>query len=211
MGIIDDVRKEARTEAGRPGNEVDENGILGHVEGYAQAHIAAALNEHTVQAAVSDIPQGLVGTGLEGHVIQILDIPQGYDHAPALGIVFQGIQELIDLLVLPDLIAVSLADGPVRTHPFVPNVAVHLLQLPHIVALELPNPKDFFDGCLKGHELRRQDGKFMFQIELHHLMGQLVRPHPRAVVVEIAVVEDIFDDIQILCIGHAHVVSPQNY
>ena len=35
MGIVDDVRKEARTEAGRPGNEVDENGILGHVEGYS--------------------------------------------------------------------------------------------------------------------------------------------------------------------------------
>ena len=34
MGIVDDVRKEARTEAGRPGNEVDEDGILGHVEGY---------------------------------------------------------------------------------------------------------------------------------------------------------------------------------
>ena len=205
VGIVDDVREQARTQAGGLGDEMDEDGILGHVEGDAQAHVAAALDEHAVQTAVSDIPQGLVGTGLKGHVRQIFDVPQGYDHAPVLGIRLQRFQELVDLFVLANLIAIGLANGAVGPHPFVPDVAVHLLQFPHVVALELPDPEDFFNGRLEGDELRRQDGEFFFQIELHDLVGQFIRPHARAVVVEIAVVEDIFDDIQILCIGNAHV------
>ena len=184
---------------------MDEDGVLGHVEGHAQAHVAAALDEHAVQAPVGDVPQGLVGAGLEGHVRQVFDVPQGNDHAPVLGIRLQHIQELVDLFILADLIAIGLANGAVGPHPFVPDVAVHLLQFPHVVALELPDPEDFLDGRLEGDELRRQDGKFLFQIELHDLVGQFIRPHARAVVVEIAVVEDIFDDIQILCIGNTHV------
>ena len=158
VGVVDDVREQARTQAGGLGYEMDEDGVLGHIEGDAQPHVATALDEHTVQTAVSDIPQRLIGTGLKGHVRQVFDIPQRYDHAPVLGIRLQRFQELVDLFILPYLIAIGFANGAVWPHPFVPDVAIHLLQFPHVITLELPNPEDFLDGRLEGDELCRQNG-----------------------------------------------------
>ena len=127
MGIIDDMRKQPRLESRHLRNEMDENGILRHIKGNAQPHVAAALDEHAVQPSVRHVPQGLKGTGLQGHVGQVFNIPQGYDHAPILRIGLQLFQELIKLFKLADLIPVRFAYGTVGTHPFIPNMAVHLL------------------------------------------------------------------------------------
>jgi hypothetical protein len=50
-------------------------------------------------------------------------------------------------------------------------MAVHLLQFPDIIALQLPNPQDFLDGCLESYEFCCQNRKLFTQIKLHDLMG----------------------------------------
>ena len=35
VGVVDDVREQARTQAGGLGDEMDEDGVLGHIEGDA--------------------------------------------------------------------------------------------------------------------------------------------------------------------------------
>ena len=85
-------------------------------------------------------------------------------------------------MILAKLVAVSLSDGAVFPHPFIPHMAVPLLEKTHIIGLFLPYPKDFFHRCLECHKLGGQDRKLLFQIKLHDLVRQFIRRHSRAVI-----------------------------
>ena len=149
--VIDDMREEPRPKTAHLRDHADERRVLGHVEGHAEPHISAALDEHTVQAAViRNIPHGEEGAGIERHVRKVLHIPEIDHHAAALRVFFQHVKEGIDLMVLAELIAVGFPDGAVLAHPLIPHMAVPLLQLTHIIRLLLPDPEDLFHGCLEG-------------------------------------------------------------
>ena len=176
MGIIDDMGKQSRLQADRLGNEVNEYGILRHIERYSQSHIAAALHQHAVEPSVADIPQRLEGAGLQCHIRQVFYIPQRDNHPPV------HIQQMVHLLVFSYLISIGFSDGAIRAHPFIPDMAVHLLQFPYIIALKLPDPEDFLDGCFKRNELGSQNRKFLFQVELKYLVRKFIRRYSRAVI-----------------------------
>lgn len=196
VGVIDDMGEKPRAQAGHLGDHGNEHSVLREVEGHAKSHIAGALDEHAVQPAVGgDVPHGEEGAGLERHVRQVLHVPQGDHHAAALRVLLQGLQQVVHLMIFRKLVAVGLADGAVRPLPLVPDVAVPLLEHAHVVGLLLPDPEDLLHGGLEGHKFGGQDGKFLLQIELHDLVGQLVRGHARPVLAQRARIENALDDL----------------
>ena len=80
-------------------------------------------------------------------VFQIVDYPVHLVHHAFLILVLDS-----------ELIAVCLADGAVLIRPFIPDVAVQVM---NVVGLLLPYPEDFIRGTLECRPAQGQNGKLL--------------------------------------------------
>ena len=143
-----------------------QHGVLHHVPVVGRKHILRALVENGVQGVAGNIECHGVGTGVEVHLVQVFKIVDVRQNTAGGGVVLQVVDHPVNLiehallvLVLDaQLVAVSLADGAVLPHPFVPDVAA---QICDTVGLFLPYPEKLVHGAFPIGAPQGHNGEFL--------------------------------------------------
>ena len=76
VGVIDNVRQQARPQIRHLSQQMYEHRVLRSVEGNPQTPIRAALYKHTIEPPVRHVPHGQKTTGVERSRIQVRDLPE---------------------------------------------------------------------------------------------------------------------------------------
>lgn len=126
--------------------------------------ILTALIEDSVEFVARDVESHRVCARVEVHLVQVLKIVDIGEDTPRLRIVFEVKKHSVHLVefalridaFFAELIAVRLADRARFVRPTVPNMRV---QIVYVVALFLPNPKDFVDCGFESGATKRDDRK----------------------------------------------------
>ena len=218
VAVGDHMHQLAHLQAGHLGHHVGQHRVLHHIPVVGGEHILAALVENGVQGVAGDVEGHRVGAGIQVHFVQVLEIVDIGQDAAGGGVVLQVIQHPIHLvehallvLVLDaQLVTVGLADGAVRSRPFVPDVAA---QVADAVGLLLPDPQQFVHSCFPVGPAEGQDGELLLQIVaiddaefFNGVGGRAVLPVGTDVLVGVpdAVVKDLLNVLHKDLIGVAH-------
>ena len=161
---------------------MDQDAVLHHVPVVGGQHILAALVEDGVQGIAGDVEGHGIGAGIQGHLVEILEVIEIGEDAAAGGVVLQVVQHTIHLIHLAlrvlvlhaQLIAVGLANGAVFVGPAVPDVAPQIVD---VVGLLLPDPQQLVDAGFEVRPPQGQNGEFLTEVvavddaELLHRVG----------------------------------------
>ena len=218
MGIGDDVDQLAGLQAGGPGHHVDQDGVLDHVPVVGRQHILGPLVQNGVEGAAGDVEGHGIGAGIQGHLVEVLEVIDIGEDAAGGGVVAQVVQHPVHLvkrplrvLVLhPQLIAVGLADGAVFVGPAVPDVAPQVVD---VVGLLLPDPQKLVDAGFEIGAADGENGKLLPQViavddaEFLHRVGRST-VLPVGADVLVCVPHPVFQDVPAVLlkyfIGAAH-------
>ena len=126
--------------------------------------VLTAWIENAVEFVAGDVESHRIGARVEMHLVQILKVVDVGEDASGLRIVFEVKKHSVHLVefalridaFFAELIAVRLADRARFVRPTVPNMRV---QIVYVVALFLPNPKDFVDCGFESGATKRDDRK----------------------------------------------------
>jgi len=195
------------------GHHEGEKSVAGNVEGHAEKEIGAALVELAGEAGA--IAGGVVDVELEeemagrkGHPVELSDVPCADDMAARVGVAAQGLDEarhLIDGrtmagLPCPPLLAVNRTEVAAFVRPLVPDGHLVLLEVSG-VGLALQEPEKFVDDRaeveLLGGETREAGTKVVSGLPAEDGAGS----GPGAVGADLAVVEDVAEEIEVLAHG----------
>ncbi len=179
--------------------------IAGDVERYAEEHVSAALIKLARKLATRDVELKHRVAGHEGHLLELPHVPRIHDHAAAIGVLFQKLDGLRDLvnhapvLGFPaaPLLSVHGTEIALRIRPFVPNADAVRLQIVDIgVALE--EPEQFMDDGLDVDLFRRDERKTLRKVETHLVTEDALGPGASAVGFGGAVLLDGAKKIEVL-------------
>lgn len=118
--------------------------------------VLTALVENAVEFVAGDVESHRIGARVEMHLVQILKVVDVGEDASGLRIVFEVKKHSVHLVefalgiyaLFAELIAVRFANRACFVRPAVPDMRIQIM---HVVALFLPNPKDFvycgFECC----------------------------------------------------------------
>ena len=132
MAVGNHMNQLSRLQAGDLGHHVNQHRVLAHVPVVGRQHILGPLVQNGVEGVAGHVEGHGVGAGVQVHLVQILKIIEVRENAPGGGVVLQIIQHPVHLVklplgigvLLPQLIAVGLADGTGAICPGVPDVTV---------------------------------------------------------------------------------------
>ena len=174
MAVCNHMDQFPRLQAGHLSHHVGQQGILDHVPVVGGEHILAPLIQNGVQGMSRHIERHGIGTGVQVHLVEILKIIDIGQDPPGSRVVLQIVEHPVHLvkhplfvLVLdPQLVAVGLADGAVRTGPLIPDMAA---QVRDPVGFLLPDPQQFIHGALPIGPAQGHNGELLCQIiAVHH-------------------------------------------
>ena len=214
MGIGDDVDQLAGLQAGGPGHHVDQDGVLDHVPVVGRQHILGPLVQNGVQGAAGDVEGHGIGAGIQGHLVEVLEVIDVGEDAAGGGVVQHPVhlvkRPLRVLVLHPQLIAVGLADGAVFVGPAVPDVAPQVMD---VVGLLLPDPQKLVDAGFEIGAADGENGKLLPQViavddaEFLHRVGRST-VLPVGADVLVCVPHPVFQDVPAVLlkyfIGAAH-------
>ena len=169
MGIGDDVDQLAGLQAGGPGHHVNQDGVLDHIPVVGRQHILGPLVQNGVEGAAGDVEGHGIGAGIQGHLVEVLEVVDIGEDAAGGGVVAQVVQHPVHLVKLPlgilvlhpQLIAVGLADGAGLVGPAVPDVAPEVV---NVVGLLLPDPQQLVDAGFKVGAADGENGELPAQV-----------------------------------------------
>ena len=151
MRVAHGVDELPRFVARHMGEHFQQERVGGDVEGHAEEHIGGALVELQVHGAVldADLPERV--TGRERHVVNLAWVPGRDDEAAAVGVVFNLLNEVRDLVggaarfrEATPLVAVYGAKITVFIGPFIPNADAVVFQV-FDVGVAIEEPEEFVD------------------------------------------------------------------
>ena len=142
------------------GDHHEQDRVLADIPVVGRQHVLRSLREHRIQRELllslrlCDVERDGPGARIQIHLVKVLVvIERRYDPA-AERVIFKVVEDTVHLvehaLLInvfdPELIAVSLSDGPVLIRPLVPDMG---MQVPYVVRLSLPDPEDLIHGALQ--------------------------------------------------------------
>ena len=149
--------------------------ILDHIPVVGGEHILRTLVQDGIELIAGNVEGHGISAGIEVHLMEIFKIINVGQDAAGGRIVLQIIDHtvhlvhrllaLVELVLLAQLIAVSLADGAIFTGPLIPDMAA---QIADPVGLLLPDPQQFIHGALPVSTAQGHNGKFFCQIIAVH-------------------------------------------
>ena len=151
MRVAHGVDELPRLVARHMGEHFQQERVGGDVEGHAEEHIGGALVELQVEVSVldADLPERV--TGGERHVVNLAWVPGRDDEAAAVGVVFDLLDEVCDLVCgtarfreATPLVAVDGAKIAVFIGPFVPDGDAVVFQV-FDVGVAIEEPQQFVD------------------------------------------------------------------
>ena len=172
MGIGDHMQQLA-------GNHIDglrdhhqQDGILAHVPVVCGQNVLTALVENHVERrfvilrTLRHVIRHAVRTRIQVHLGQVAKHIGVRHNAAAVRRMLQVIQHAVHLVkvalgimaLLPNLVAVSLADGAGLVGPLIPNMAVEVM---HVIGLLLIDPQDLIHGRFEGRTTQGKRGKLL--------------------------------------------------
>ena len=165
MRIAYHVHEFADFEIAHLREHMQQNRILHDVPVVCGEGVLTALVEDAVEFVAGDVESHRICARVEVHLVQILKVVDVGEDASGLRIVFEVEKHSVHLVefalgiyaLFAELIAVRFADRACFVRPAVPDVRVEVV---HVVALFLPNPKDFVYCGLERSATQRDDGKF---------------------------------------------------
>ena len=204
VGIAEGVDEFAGREATHLRHHHGEQGVAGDVEGYAEEDVGAALVELAGEAAFGyvKLKQGMAGG--QGHFVDEGGIPGGYDEAAAVGVAFDLLDNVGDLVDMPavgggpgaPLVAVYGAEVAVFVGPFVPDGDVVFFQVADVgVAFE--KPKELVDDGAQVELFGGEQGEALGEVEAHLVAEYGTGAGAGAVGLVGAVAEDVLHEVEV--------------
>ena len=204
VGVAEGVDELAGREAAYLRRHHGEQGIAGDVEGYAEEDVGAALVELAGEAAFGHVKlkQGVAGG--QRHFVDEGGVPGGYDEAAAVGIAFDLLDNVGDLVDMPavgggpgaPLVAVYGAEVAVFVGPFVPDGYVIFFQVADVgVAFE--KPKQLVDDGAQVELFGGEQGEALGEVETHLVAEHGTGAGAGAVGFVGAVAEDVLHEVEI--------------
>ena len=174
-----------------------EQRVAGDVERHAEKQIRAALIKLAAQFAVEHVELKQRVAGRQPHLVQFAGIPGGDDVPPAVGILLDLLDDVVDLVegatvgrapVAP-LRAVDAAEAAVRVRPLVPDRHAMFVEI-FDVRVAAQEPEQFVNDGFEVQLLRGEHGKTLAQIKPRLRAKHRIRAGAGAVGLEFAVFQD---------------------
>ena len=170
-------------------HHVGQQGIAGDVEGHAQKDVGAALVKLATEFAARHIKLKKGMAGHERHFVQLGHVPAAHDQAARIGVGFDLLQHLRNLVDMPAVRCRPRA--PLHTvngaqvagfgvGPFVPNGHATLLQ-PARIAVATQKPQQLVNDAFEVHLFGRHQRKALLQIKAHLVAKHAARAGAGAV------------------------------
>lgn len=186
MCVAHSVDELSRFVARHMGEHFQQQRVRGDVERHAEEHIGGALVELQVHRAVlnADLPERV--TRGQRHVIDLARVPSGNDQAAAVGVGFDLLNEVRDLVgratgfrKTAPLVAVDGAKIAVLVGPFIPDADTVVLEI-FDVRVAIKKPKQLMNDRLEVQLLRRDQWKPFAQViaALHPKVRDRARAGP---------------------------------
>ena len=160
MRVAYDVYEFADFKSAHLREHMKKHGVLHDVPVVCREGVLASLVQNAVEFVSRDVERHRVRARVEVHFVQVLEVVDVGEYAPRLRIVFKVVKHSVHLVefafgiyaLFAELIAVRLADRARFVRPTVPDMRIEVV---HVVALFLPNPKNLVDcgfesGAAKG-------------------------------------------------------------
>ena len=152
-------------------HHLEQQGVGGDVEGYAEEGVGRALVELERQTVASHIKLEDGVTRGQGHLVYLGHVPGRDNHPAGVGVVLQLVEHVLNLVdgaavvVGPrtPLVTIDGTQFAVLIGPLVPDAYAVLLKVFHVgVALE--EPEQFVDDRFQVEFLRGQQGKPVVEV-----------------------------------------------
>ena len=180
----------------------EQQGIGGDVEGYAEEGVGTALVELQAELAVGhvELEEGVAGGQV--HVLEVAHVPCVDDDAPAVGVVPDGVDDLLYLVYVASLVvgpraplvAVDVSEVAIRVGPLVPDAHAVVLQVLDIgVAIE--EPEQLVDDGLEVQLLGGEAGEALLEVEPHLVAKHTDGACARAVALLYTLREDAVEQV----------------
>ena len=194
-----------------------EQGIGGDVERHAEEDIGRALVQLAGEFAIGHVKLEEGVAGAERHLGQLSHIPGADEDAAGVGIVFDGLYSLCDLIdgavgAFPGdpLFAVDGAEVAVFVGPFVPDAHAVFLQIAHIgVAFE--EPEQLVDDAFQVQLFGGYERKAFAEIKAHLVSKAGDRARTGAVIFFDALFEYVAHEVEVLLHSGNGFSMPQKY
>lgn len=180
------------------GDHHGEQGVAGDVEGHAEEQVSATLVELAGEPALIHEELKHEVAGRQRHFLDVRHVPRAHDMAPGVGIGFDAVDHVRDLVVL--LAIRAFPASPLRAvhgtqvaffiRPFVPDGDLVLVQVLN-VGIALQKPEQFMDDAAQVQLLRGQAGESRGEVVARLLAEDGRGAHTRAVLPETSVVQDL--------------------
>jgi hypothetical protein len=205
MQVAERVDEFARLQPADLRDHQREQRIAGDVERHAEKNIRAALIHLAAQFAVAHIKLKQRMAWRQHHLSDFAWIPRVDDVSPAVRIFFDLCDDIFNLInrtairsfPITPLRAVNAAQISVRVRPFVPDRHAVVVE-PFHIRVAAQKPEQFVNDGLGVDLLRSEQRKIFPQIESHLRAENGKRAGARAVSLELAVFEDVPEQIEVL-------------
>src|SRR5208282_2673557 len=161
--VSEGVDEGARPQLADLGDHHREQGIGADIKRHAQEQVGAALVKLAVELTILNVKLKQRVAGRQRHLIQLTDVPRADNQPPALGLLLDLVNDLVNLVdaaavrsapVAP-LRPVYPAQVPVLVRPLVPDRHPVLVQVLDI-SIPAEEPEQFVNDGLEMDPLRRQ-------------------------------------------------------
>lgn len=150
--------------------------------------------------------------GHEGHLVEFGHVPRTHDDAAAVGVVFEGVDDLLNLVNVATigrgpaapLHAVHRTEVTIFTGPFVPNADIALFQ-PVVVARTVEEPKQLLNDGAQVDLFGGDQRKTFVQIKPHLMAKHALGARSGAVGLGHTVAGHVLHEIFVLAADWAHV------
>ena len=202
------------------GHHVGEQGVAGNVEGNAQEDVGTALVQLAAELGFfawvlrrRDIELKERMARHECHLVKLSHVPRAHDDAAAVGVVFEGVDDLLNLVNVATigggpaapLHAVHRAEVTVCACPFVPDGDVAFFE-PVVVARPSQKPQQLLDDGAQVNLFGGDQREAFVQVKAHLVAKHAFGTGASAVCFGNAVVVHMLHEVFVLAAGGAHKV-----
>ncbi len=199
-------------------HHVGEQGVAGNVERHAQKDIGTALVK--LAAELGFLAWVLRGCHVkleermarhERHFVELGHVPRAHDDAAAVGVAFEGVDDLLNLVNVSavgrrpaaPLHAVHGAEVSVFAGPFVPDRHIAFFE-PIVVARTCEEPQQLLNDGAQVYLFRSHQRKTFVQVEAHLVAKHALRARAGAVSLSHALCGHVLHEIFVLTADGAH-------
>ncbi len=200
------------------GHHVGEQGIAGDVEGHAQEDVGAALVQLAAELGFfawvlrgSHVKLEERMAGHQSHFVELGHVPSAHDDASAIGVAFEGVDDLLNLVNVAavrggpaaPLHAVHGAEVAIFACPLIPNGDVAFFQ-PIVIAGSSEEPQQLLNDRAQVNLLSGDQRKAFVQIKTHLITKNAFGASAGAVGFGNTVVVHVLHEVFVLAADGAH-------